>query len=159
VLVFAVAFVVCRLWRPRTNALYTALRCGVGAMFAMTGIAHFVGMRGELVAMVPGWLPAPEFLVALTGVLELAAAAAMLIRPLVPYAALGLSVMLVAMFPANVHLALTGVDIDWWDQLLPRTLMQLVFLTATVALAVVSLRSARATRTEARVAVDSGQPR
>lgn len=107
-----------------------ALRAGLAAMFTTTGIAHFVGMRQELVAMVPPALPAPELLVTVTGVLELAGAAGLLIARTAPWAAAGLSLMLVAMFPANVHLA--NHSDAWDDQLLPRTLMQLVFLAATV---------------------------
>jgi hypothetical protein len=43
-------------------------------MFVLTGVAHFVGKRAELVAMVPPFLPAPELLVTVTGVLELTGA-------------------------------------------------------------------------------------
>jgi uncharacterized membrane protein len=47
-------------------------------MFVMTGVAHFVKMRAELVSMVPPGLPAPGLLVTVTGVLELAGAAGLL---------------------------------------------------------------------------------
>ena len=49
------------------------LRFGLAVMFAMTGTAHFVGMRDELVAMVPPALPNPALLVTLTGAAELVA--------------------------------------------------------------------------------------
>jgi len=51
------------------------------------------------------------------------------------YAALGLSIMLLAIFPANVHAARRRVTIAGRqvEALLPRTLLQIVFLTATVA--------------------------
>ena len=49
----------------------TALRFGLATMFLMTGIAHFVEMRGELIRMVPSGLPAPGALVTITGILEL----------------------------------------------------------------------------------------
>lgn len=109
-----------------------ALRAGLAAMFAMTGIAHFVGMREELVAMVPPWLPAPEPLVAVTGMLEIVGALALLHPRTARWSAAGLTVLLVVMFSANVHLALTGADLPWDDQLVPRAVLQLVFLTATV---------------------------
>jgi uncharacterized membrane protein len=48
-----------------------ALRYGLAAMFLLTGGAHFIGMRAQLIAMVPTWLPAPDLLVTVTGVLEL----------------------------------------------------------------------------------------
>lgn len=107
-----------------------ALRAGLAAMFTVTGVAHFVGMRQTLIDMVPPALPAPELLVTATGILELAGAAGLLIARTAPWAAAGLSLMLIAMFPANVHLA--SYSDAWDDQLVPRTLMQLVFLAATV---------------------------
>src|SRR5690606_11849127 len=109
------------------------LRAGLALMFTVTGIAHFVGKRQDLIEMVPPALPAPALLVTVTGVLELAGAAALLSDRTAPWAAGGLSLMLVGMFPANVHLALNGTDIPWDDRLLPRTAMQVVFLAATLA--------------------------
>lgn len=109
------------------------LRAGLALMFTVTGIAHFVGKRQDLIEMVPPALPAPALLVTVTGVLELVGAAALLSDRTAPWAAGGLSLMLVGMFPANVHLALNGTDIPWDDRLLPRTAMQVVFLAATLA--------------------------
>ena len=57
-----------------------ALRGGLAAMFVLTGAAHFVGMRAELISMVPPGLPAPGLLVTVTGLLELAGAAGLLGR-------------------------------------------------------------------------------
>jgi uncharacterized membrane protein len=123
--------------RPRS----VALRGGLAAMFTLTGVAHFVGMREALIEMVPPFLPAPELLVDVTGVLELAGAAGLLIPRLAPWAAGGLTLMLIAIFPANVHLALTGTELEPHDELLPRTLLQLVFLAATITAGVTSLRA------------------
>jgi uncharacterized membrane protein len=106
-----------------------AVRGGLAAMFVLTGVMHFVGMRDQLIAMVPPALPAPGLLVTITGVLELAGAAGLLLPRTAPWAAGGLSLLLVAMFPANVHAALAGTG----TPLLPRTLMQLLFLAATLA--------------------------
>ncbi len=110
-----------------------ALRCGLAAMFLVTGISHFVGMRDELIAMVPPALPAPGLLVAVTGLLELAGAIGLLWTRTAPWAAAGLGVLLVVMFPANVHAAQRGLSPSFGDQLLPRTLLQVVFLAAAVA--------------------------
>jgi uncharacterized membrane protein len=113
---------------------HTSLRGGLAAMFTLTGTAHFNGMREDLIAMVPPALPYPELLVTLTGVLELIAAAGLLHRRTAPWAAGGLTLLLVAMFPANVHAALAGLILNGEPAtaLLPRTLMQLVFVAATV---------------------------
>ncbi|GAA2814458.1 DoxX family protein [Saccharopolyspora taberi] len=120
-----------------------AVRGGLAAMFVATGLAHFVGLRAELVNMVPPWLPAPELLVTITGVLELAGAAGLLWKPTAPWAAGGLTALLIVMFPANVHAALEGIGLSTGDQLVPRTAMQLVFLAATVAVLAHHLRSRR----------------
>lgn len=117
-----------------------ALRGGVAAMFVLTGEVHFVWMREELISMVPPILPYPGFIVSLTGVLELAGAIGLLWRPTVIWAAGGLSLLLICMFPANVNYALSGMATAAHDAVLPRTLMQIVFLSATLAIMVYYLR-------------------
>ncbi|MGK4592572.1 DoxX family protein [Amycolatopsis sp. w19] len=113
-----------------------AVRGDVAALFVTTGLAHFIGMREELVAMVPPALPAPELLVTVTGVLELAGAAGMLWSRTAPWASAGLTLLLLGMFPANVYKALHGPVASTMDELVPRSLMQVVFLAATVSLVV-----------------------
>jgi uncharacterized membrane protein len=126
------------------RSLVVALRYGLAAMFLLTGVAHFVGMRATLIAMVPPWLPAPELLVTATGVLELVGVAGLLLPRTAPWAAAGLTALLVGMFPANVHRALSTPELPWDDQLVPRTLMQVVFLAATVTVVALHVRSRRA---------------
>jgi uncharacterized membrane protein len=121
-----------------------ALRYGLAAMFLLTGGAHFVGMRAELIAMVPPWLPAPDLLVTVTGVLELLGVVGLLLPRTAPWAAAGLTGLLLAMFPANVQRALSGADLPWHAELVPRTLMQLLFLAATVAVVALEVRARRA---------------
>nr|WP_239115871.1 DoxX family membrane protein [Streptomyces sp. SID8499] len=111
-----------------------ALRGGLAAMFALTGSAHFVGMREEVVAMVPPALPCPGLLVTLSGIAEIGCAVALLRRRTARPAAAVLSVLLVVLFPANVHAA--GGDVPWWDRLGPRTAQQVLFLAATVTVLV-----------------------
>jgi uncharacterized membrane protein len=112
-----------------------ALRGGLAAMFTFTGISHFgaFGVRDELIAMVPPALPAPELLVTVTGVLELAGALGLLLPGTWPWAAAGLSALLVAMFPANVYKALEDPTLRASQQLGPRTALQGIFLGATLA--------------------------
>jgi len=120
-----------------------ALRGGLAAMFALTGTVHFVGLREELIAMVPPALPAPGLLVTVTGILELAGAAGLLWSRTSPWAAAGLGVLLVAMFPANVHAITAGAGAGFTESLPVRTAMQVVFLAATLAVPVHHLRSRR----------------
>ena len=47
-----------------------ALRGGLAAMFTLTGMAHFVGLRAELVAMVPPSLPNPSLSASLAVVIS-----------------------------------------------------------------------------------------
>ncbi len=82
-----------------------ALAPGLALMFTVTGISHFVGLRADLVAIVPPALPRPDLLVTLTGLLELGGAAALLARRTAGPAALGLTGLLVGIFPANVYAA------------------------------------------------------
>lgn len=119
--------------------LPTALRGGLAAMFLLTGGAHFVGMRDELIAMVPPALPAPEVLVTVSGLLELVGALALLWAPASGPAAGALGLLLLALFPANVYAS--GTATDWWDQLIPRTITQLIFLSATGTVMVDRLRA------------------
>jgi uncharacterized membrane protein len=129
----------------RLGSWPVALRGGLAAMFVVTGGSHFVGMRAELISMVPPVLPQPGLLVTLTGVLELAGAAGLLWRPTVGWAAGGLSALLVAMFPANVYAALAGLTVGGAPAmaLLPRTLLQLVFLAATLTVLASHVRHRR----------------
>ncbi|WP_159944366.1 MULTISPECIES: DoxX family protein [unclassified Nocardiopsis] len=120
-----------------------ALRGGLAAMFTLTGVSHFVGMREELISMVPPALPAPALLVTVTGVLELAGAAGLLWARTAPWAAAGLSLLLVAMFPANVYAITAGVETGLTDDLAVRTAMQAVFLAAALAVPVEHVRRTR----------------
>jgi uncharacterized membrane protein len=61
-----------------------------------------------------------------------------------PWAAGGLTALLVGLFPANVYAALNGITTSPEDALVPRTLMQLVFLAATVAVLASHVRGRRA---------------
>ena len=132
----------------RLRGWHPALRGGLAAMFVLTGISHFVGMREDLVAMVPPLLPAPELLVTVTGVLELAGAVGLLHRRTAGWAAAGLAGLLLAMFPANAYAALEGLTLGGEPvmALVPRALLQLVFLAATLGVFAPYLREGRARR-------------
>ena len=118
-------------WQP-------ALRGGLALMFVVTGLAHFSAKRrGSLIAMVPPQLPRAPLLVTITGVLELAGAVGLLLPPTAPIAAICLALLLLAMFPANVSAARRQLKIA--DRpvtpLVPRTLLQVLFLAACIAAA------------------------
>ncbi|MFI5833795.1 DoxX family membrane protein [Micromonospora sp. NPDC051300] len=117
-------------WHP-------ALRVGLALMFLLTGTAHFTSRRSDLIAMVPPALPRPDLLVTLTGVLELAGAVALLPPATARWAAAGLALLVLALFPANVsaarrRLTLAGRPVT---PLAARTALQVVFVAAALAVA------------------------
>ena len=130
----------------------TALRFGLATMFLMTGIAHFVEMRGELIRMVPSGLPAPGALVTITGILELLGVFGLARERSAPLAAAGLTVLMVAMFPANVSAAQHDLGSSISDRLPYRTAMELVFLAATITVACHGRLTRTARRHESRPA-------
>ncbi|RRR98344.1 DoxX family protein [Glycomyces terrestris] len=88
------------------------LRIGLAAMFTLTGAVHFVPtFRDDMIRMIPPRLPAPAALVALTGALELAGAAGLLIPATATAAAICLAALLAAMYPANYSAARRGVPL------------------------------------------------
>jgi uncharacterized membrane protein len=120
---------------PSLAGWLTPLRLALSVMFLLTASAHRGKRRPDLVRMVPPAFPRPDLLVTATGLLELAGAAGLLLRSTASYAAAGLSLLLLAMFPANVHAARAGLTIGGRPvpALAPRTALQLLFLAATLA--------------------------
>jgi len=88
-----------------------SLRTGLAVMFAFTGVSHFSRMRADFIRMVPPQLPQPGMWVTLTGIAELCGAAGLLVPSVSRWAAIGLVILLVAMFPANIHAARADVRI------------------------------------------------
>jgi uncharacterized membrane protein len=118
----------------------TALRMGLAGMFFLTASAHWGRRRADLVRMVPKNFPHPEFLVTLTGICEILGAIGLLVPPLVRWAAIGLTLLLIAVFPANVRAARDGITIGGKPAtpLPSRSLIQGFFLIATIAVAIAS---------------------
>ena len=142
---FLVFVVLGRLGVSRLRDWRTALRWALALMFLVTASAHFGNGRDDLIRMVPPVFPLPDVLVTVTGVLEILGAIGLLIPRLARAAALSLALLLAAMFPANVHAALEGLELmgDPVTPLVPRTLMQILFIGALIAAA--DLRRGRQT--------------
>jgi uncharacterized membrane protein len=113
----------------------TSLRLALAVMFLLTASAHWGFRRPDLLRMVPSQFPNPELLVTLTGIAEIAGAVGLMIPRLVPWAAGGLALLLLAVFPANVHAANAALTIGGRPVpgVLPRALIQVVFLAAVLA--------------------------
>lgn len=114
----------------------SAVAFGLAAMFALTGIAHFVNpLRRDMIAIVPPRLPAPAALVTVTGVLELVGAAGLLYPPTRVAAAVCLFVLMIAMFPANVYASrMPNPPKSMTTRLDLRTAEQVVFLGAALVI-------------------------
>jgi uncharacterized membrane protein len=98
-----------------------AVRFGLAGMFMFTGASHFSSLGHDMAAMIPPPLTGAMWVIYVTGVLEFAGAFGLLLRRLLKWAAWGLIALLVAMLPANVYAALSGVALDgnppsalWW---------------------------------------------
>lgn len=85
--------------------LRTAARIALAALMGAAGAMHF--LRPELyMQIMPPYLPLHLELVLLSGVLEILGGAGLLVPRFRRAAGLGLMALLVAVFPANVHMAL-----------------------------------------------------
>ncbi len=83
----------------------TVMKWVLGLLFAAAGVNHFL-MPATYVATMPPYLPWPLALVYLSGVAEVALGVLLLIPRYQSPAAWGLIALLIAIFPANLHMAL-----------------------------------------------------
>ncbi len=75
----------------------------------IAGILHFIG-ADYYATIVPDWLPAPLLLVYVSGVAEIAGGIGLLIPATRRLAAWGLIALFVAVFPANIHMAVHHIN-------------------------------------------------
>jgi uncharacterized membrane protein len=96
--------------------------CGMAILLFVTGVAHFLFPK-SLDAIVPGFLPGdPRFWVYLSGLAEIVIASILLAPlrivlwriPLRLFGAYGALLLFVAVFPANINMA-----IQWHDRVMP----------------------------------------
>ena len=88
-----------------------AARVGIAVMFLFTAASHFSSLKHDLAAMIPPPLTGALWVIYVTGLLEGAGAIGLLIPGTRRMAAWGLVALLVALFPANVYAALSGVTL------------------------------------------------
>lgn len=105
---FGVALLARLLRRPVSRA--ARMRLAAAVTFISTGIVHFTHPQA-LVEMVPPVIPAPEFMVAFTGVAEIAGALGLLLPRTRNLAALCLVALLVGVLPANIYAAVATVGL------------------------------------------------
>lgn len=77
--------------------------------FIVAGSLHFF-FPEPYIRIVPPFLPLPRLLVLISGIAEIAGGAGLLIPQFQRAAAYGLAVLLLAVFPANVYMAVAHVQ-------------------------------------------------
>ena len=88
----------------------------MGLLYVAAGVMHFVA-TGLYMQAVPGFLPVPRALVLVSGVAEIAGGLEVMLPGTRRAAAWGLVLLLVAVFPANVWMAMHPerfVEIPVW---------------------------------------------
>jgi uncharacterized membrane protein len=95
---------------PR-RALKTCLRLLLASMMIAAGILHFA-KPASYTRIVPSFLPSPLALVYVSGVFELLGGLGLLVAATRRWAAWGLIALYVAVFPANVNMAVHHIGFD-----------------------------------------------
>ena len=83
----------------------TAVRIVVGLSFINVGVLHFTN-PDPFIAIMPPYLPAHLELVYVSGVFEILGGLGLLLPALRKKAGIGLLALLVAVYPANIHMAM-----------------------------------------------------
>ena len=89
-------------------------KIAMSVMLVFTSMAHFIYTKG-MVMMMPGFIPYKKGLVYLTGLIEIAAAAGLLIFPLSHITAWLLILFFVLVLPANIRAAVGNVNYQKGD--------------------------------------------
>ncbi|MCW5829657.1 MAG: DoxX family membrane protein [Deltaproteobacteria bacterium] len=97
----------------------TPLRYVMGALYIFAGVMHFV-VPQFYVQIMPPWLPWHLELVYLSGVAEIVLGAGVLFPRYSQLSAWGIIALLVAVFPANIYMATSNVQLEglpeWMNQ-------------------------------------------
>ena len=130
-----------------------AAQYGLGIAFVIAGVSHLVNTT-PFEQHLPEWVPAATAIVVVSGIAEIVLGFALIAaRRFAPVVGSATAVFLVSVFPANVYVAVAGVDVDG----LPggfHAWLRLPLQAVFVGWAWVSTRSARE---PARLTTD-GQP-
>lgn len=87
------------------------LKWVLGIFMIGVGVLHFVSPRG-FEKIVPGWLPNAKALVYVSGAFEILGGVGLLLPFSQRFAAWGLIALYVAVFPANVNMAVNDIQLS-----------------------------------------------
>jgi uncharacterized membrane protein len=95
-----------------------AARTALALFFVAAGTLHFI-VPAYYRAIVPSYLPAPVTLVAVSGAVEIAGGAGLLVPGLRQAAGVGLIVLLIVLLPANIAMLqlYRASGAVWWQEL------------------------------------------
>ncbi|MEQ8524276.1 hypothetical protein [Gracilimonas sp.] len=79
----------------------------IGAIFILAGLLHFL-KPGIYISIMPDYIPYHKAMVYISGVAEVIGGIGFMIPELRTYAAWGLILLLIAVFPANIDMAWKG---------------------------------------------------
>jgi uncharacterized membrane protein len=116
----------------RTEAWRRGTRIGLTIFYAIAGVFHIL-LPAPFLSITPDWVPFPHIVIALTGACELAGAAGLLLPRFRRYAAIGLALYAVCVFPANIKHAIDSLvvhepTIRAWLYHIPRLALQPVIV-------------------------------
>ena len=91
------------------------LRYIIGILFIGAGVLHFIRPKPYL-AMMPPWIPFHKEAVAVSGLAEIAGGVALFTDRTARFGCWWLIALLVAVFPANIHMAINPDQIRGLDE-------------------------------------------
>jgi uncharacterized membrane protein len=108
--VFGIAALVIRLTATQAD-MALAARIAMAAMLLFTAIGHFMFTKG-MTMMLPASVPFKAGVIYLTGILEIAGAAGLLVPSVRTGAACALIVFFILLLPANIYAAILHIDYE-----------------------------------------------
>ena len=97
----------------------------------VSGVAHLI-MPATMAQIIPPIFPAKTLLVILSGVAELAGAAGLFLRRTERAASLGIALLMIAVFPANIYVAGQTVHGLYMPTVPVRLLMQAIYIACVL---------------------------
>jgi len=100
------------------NRQKDTLRVILAVCMVVAGVLHFA-QPDPFIRIVPGFLPAPATLVYLSGAIEMLLGVGLLVPATRQFSAWGLVVLFIAVYPANLNMAINHIEIagipdTWW---------------------------------------------